>query len=523
MSPQLRVALAEHIQKHRGWSAHNDKLFRIFEGELLEQLLLDLKNQLHERAYKDIEHRVAPINVLNRMLSKLSKIYVNAPRRQVIGGTDKDQELLDWYIEQFDFNTVMAQANLFFNMFKCTALDPFLDQGKPTLRVLPSDRFLVFSADKINPLRPTHFIKCMGKCKIGEETKEVFYVYSDSEFCIIDQAGDLIPELMSDPEIRALEGVNTYGKIPNIYINRSKHRLVPTADTDTLRMTKLLPILFSDLNYACMYSTFSIFYGIDIEAKNLTMSPNSFWDLKSDPTSGKTPQIGVIKPEVDSEKVLNLVKTQMSIWFQSRNIKPGSMGSMDAQDLASGISKVIDESDTSDDRKEQVPYFMHGEAQFWDLLMHHLHPIWVTDPLFEQKALFSPSAKVRVQFPDQKPDFNGSQTVDIEIKKLQAGLTTKKRALKTLNPEMSEDEVEALLEEIDPTSGEGGAPTEDVRKETLNGAQIDSMVTVVQAVGTGQIPRESAVQIIARAFNLSQEEANELLGSPSFKIVSEEV
>lgn len=457
MTPQFRQELANHIQNNRKWTGHNEKMFRIYEGELLEQLLVDLRDQLSERAFLDIQHRVAPINVLNRMLSKLSKIYVNAPRRTIVNGTAKDQELLDWYVDQFDFNTVMSQANLFFNMFKATALDPFLDRGKPTLRVIPSDRFLVYSNDQINPLRPTHFIKCMGKRQVGEGLKDVYYVYSDDEFGIIDGDGDLIPELMSEPEIRALEGMNTYGKIPNVYINRSKHRLIPTPDTDTLRMTKLLPILFSDLNYACMYSTFSILYGIDIEAKNLTMSPNSFWDLKSDPTSGKTPQIGVIKPEVDSEKVLSLVKTQMSIWFQSRNIKPGQMANMDASDLASGISKVIDESDTSDDRKEQVPYFMNAETLFWDLLMHNLHPVWATDPLFEQKGMFSPGASVRIQFPDQKPDYNGSQTIDNEIKKLNAGLTTKKRALKALNPEMSDDEVSLLLEEI---VGETPAPIE---------------------------------------------------------------
>jgi hypothetical protein len=448
MSPILRKALAEHIEKHKPWSAHNEKLFRIFEGELLDQLLGDLKSQLHERAFHDIQHRVAPINVLNRLLSKLSKIYMNPPRRTIVDGTEKDQQLLDWYCEQFDINTVMSQANLFFNMFKCTALDPFLDQGRPSLRILPSDRFLVYSEDPINPLRVTHFIKCMGKRKISEEIKEVYYIYSDTEFAIIDQDGDLIPELMAEAEIRALEGMNTYGKIPTVYINRSRHRLVPTADTDTLRMTKLLPILFSDLNYACMYQTFSIVYGVDVEAKNLTMAPNSFWDLKSDPTSGKTPQIGIIKPEVDSDKVLSLVKSQMAIWFQSRNIKPGNMSAMDGSDLASGISKVIDESDTSDDRKEQVPYFIHAEKCFWDLVIHHLHPVWVTDPLFEQKGLFSPSAKVRIEFPDQKPDFNGSTTVDNEIKKLQAGLTTQKRALKVLNPEMSDKEIEELLTEI---------------------------------------------------------------------------
>lgn len=448
--PLLREKLAEHIQGHQKWLAHQDKIFRIYEGELLDQLLADLRGQLSERAYADIQYRVAPINIMNRMLSKLSKIYLNPPKRELINGNEKDQELFSWYLEQMDFNTTWSQANLFFNMFRCAAIDPFLDRGKPSLRVLPADRFLVFSNDEINPLRPTHFIKAMGKRHIGDQLKDVYYIYSDDEFGIIDGEGDLIAELMSQPEIASLEGRNTYGKIPFTYLNRSKHKLVPTADLDTLRMTKLLPILFSDLNYACMYQTFSIVYGIDLDAQGLTIAPNSFWNLKSDPTSNKTPSIGVIKPEVDSDKILSLVKTQMAIWFQSRNIKPGAIGTLDAQDLASGISKIIDESDTSDDRKEQVPYFIHAEQEFWEKLMHSIHPVWITDRNFEQKGLFSPQCKVRVTFNEQKPDISGSAILDNEIKKLQSGLTTKKRALKTLNPEMSDLEIDQLIEEIEP-------------------------------------------------------------------------
>ena len=53
----------------------------------------------------------------------------------------------------------------------------------------------------------------------------------------------------------------------------------------------------------------------------------------------------------------------------------------------------------------------------------------------------------------------------------------------------------------------------EIRKDvSLNGAQISSLVEVLQLVVQGQLPRDSAVNIIVVAFNLTTEEAEQILG-----------
>lgn len=54
---------------------------------------------------------------------------------------------------------------------------------------------------------------------------------------------------------------------------------------------------------------------------------------------------------------------------------------------------------------------------------------------------------------------------------------------------------------------------QDVRKETLNGAQVTAIVEIVQAVAGGQLPRDSAVATLQIAFNLTPEDAEKMLGS----------
>jgi hypothetical protein len=58
------------------------------------------------------------------------------------------------------------------------------------------------------------------------------------------------------------------------------------------------------------------------------------------------------------------------------------------------------------------------------------------------------------------------------------------------------------------------APTEDTPAQdtALNGAQVSSLLEVIDKVATGALPRESAVEIIKRAFNMDQAAADKLLG-----------
>jgi hypothetical protein len=123
------------------------------------------------------------------------------------------------------------------------------------------------------------------------------------------------------------------------------------------------------------------------------------------------------------------------------------------------------------------------------------------------------------------------------IRRLENGLVSKREAIMELR-ECDADKAEDIIEEIE---GEGmtpaltvkpeaeeGAPVveqpeeiaQDVRKETLNGAQITSVIELIQGVASRTIPREAALNILEVAFNLDTATANSMLGSAGkgFKI-----
>lgn len=455
------MALKDEVNKilasltnERDLIIHNRKLYEIHEGDLQKYVMLVLQQSLNQKAFEQIKDRVAPINVLKRLIDKLSKIYVKPPKREIVGGgTDVDKKLLEYYQEEMALDNTMAIANRMFNLHKCVAIEPYLDNGKPRLRVLPFERFMPYSADKIVTNRMTHFTKIMGKrylpdqrYRSGFREEELYYIYSDQEFLPVNSTGSVQTDVLTEYEN---SGVNTYGKIPAVVINRSYFDIIPIRDSDTLAMTLLIPVLLSDVNFAVKFQAFSIIYGINLTDEGLKFSPSAFWNLKSDPEHPEMkPEIGSIKPQVDSDKVLALIQAQIAMWMQSRNVKPGDIGKLTVENVASGVAKMLDDMDTSEDRQEQVPFFVNAEARLWDLIINHMHPVWVEQGEIENKLLFTPGAQVKTTFPEQRPIVDRGAEVNTAKTERDAGFTTTKRAIQRLNPDMSEQEVDELITEI---------------------------------------------------------------------------
>lgn len=447
-------AIRQHIDNNASNLKHNEILFNIIEGDLLTAILNDLRNSLSPSSFEQIQARVAPINVLIKIIDKLSKIYSKSPKRMLQKETAGDKSLYDFYFENMNPNVTFNGANEFYNLFKNTFVEPFVEKGKPFIRAIPSHQFLMWSTNEINPLTPTHFIKFMGtfQKRVNKDmtvTVQKIFLYTETEFLIVDSDFEILQDEMN--RIGNPEGINPFGTLPGTYINKSKNNLIPTPDSDTLQMTKIIPVLLSDLNFATMFQAFSIIYGIDLDEENMHLSPNAFWRFKSDKNApeGSRPKIGVLKPEVDIEAVITLIKFQLTFWMQTRNIKPGDIQKAAGGELASGVSKLIDEMDTSEDRQKQVPVFKKAEEEHWLKVRENYHPFWAKNKEIDLLTAFSSNVTVEVEFQEQRPLVKRIETVNEQKTEQDAGYTTRKRAITRLNPELTEKEIDTLILEID--------------------------------------------------------------------------
>lgn len=439
--------LHQYVNDQNTTLKHNADLFDIYEGDLLKFVLEELESQISVESFPIAKKRIPPINILIKLTDKLSQIYQQSPTRSVIGGTNNDNALLDFYQKNMAINKKMNSGNEKYNLYKNTLIQPYIYDGRPRLRAIPSHRFTIFSDNEIDPTIPTGVITFHdGKKLNGKDKTNLFYVYTDQEFLIFDDDKNVRIDLMSKI---GNDGTNIYGKIPFVYINQSEDLLIPKIDTDIKKMIVLLPVMLADLNFAAMMQAFSIIYGIDIDNEGIKMSPNAFWRFKSDPTNENTPQIGVLKPQVEIEATLKLIQSEMGLWLETKGLKASSVGKLTADNYSSGIAKMIDNVDTSEERQKQVSVFQSAESELWDLIINYLHPVWRSKNIIDISLDFTKGVSIQTNFSPQLPIIDRGKVVEDLDKEVKAGFTTKRIAIQKLNPNLSGDEIDTLIEQIE--------------------------------------------------------------------------
>lgn len=443
--------LINYIKNYKPLIDQNSILINISNGDLLRYVQESLKEELNPRAYNISKNRIPPINIIKKLQIKLSKVYGEAPVRNA-GDNIKDGELYEKYITDWDLNNNMQYANELLVINKYCALEPYMDDGEAQLRVLSAKDFIVYSDSKVNPNKPTVFIKFMGSITKEEpktspssnsQYKEValFHAYSNDEFIIFDEEGQVY-EVLPNP----------VGVIPFVYIRTNTNELIPTPDSDLLPMSLLIPKLLTDLNYATMFSARSQIVAMDVDIPaNLEFSPDSLWVLNSEAGENKNPSITALKSDVDIDKVIELINTQLGLFLDTRGISTGSIGKATVQNAVSGISKLIDESDASSVNRSLKKNFQVAEKGLFNILPN-LHESWIRTNETKDLRVFSSKYNPSTILSDEKIVPNIKEILE-ELKLMkELGIFTVESALKKLYPDLGTQEIQTLINEINEES-----------------------------------------------------------------------
>lgn len=428
----------EEIREHSKFFEYNEQKLDIFEGDLLKYVDEVLRNTVSPNYYSHIRHRLLPVNVLTRVIDKMSKVYSDDPLRMAT--VDSAAQWLEFMEASLSINMVMGLADSYSHLFKGYLLQPYIDQRQMRIRVIPYDRFLPIAGDPKKPEKMTAVVTIMGETDDG---KKIYYYYDEERFIPFTSGGDEYK-----PALEGNDGVNPYGFIPFVYGNRAANNVVPQQDTDILQVSKMVPVMLSDLAGAIMFQCFTVIYGVNIKADNLEMSPNAFWSFAQDAGSDSPPQVGTIKPEADIDKVTSFIKDTFILWLETKGVRVGSIGSMDGGNAASGISKIIDEMDVYEIKKRQIQYFKKEEFEFWEKAVA-LNNYWVKSKEIDAD-LVPEDTKVITEFDEPRPEVTRETEVRTIKMEVDAGFLDRKTAIKKLYPDLTEDQV---IERLENTEG----------------------------------------------------------------------
>lgn len=423
------------------------KLLEVMEGDLLPYLREALQKDLSPKSYKNVLTRIVPINLIPRLIDKLSQLYSQPITRK--WEADSDRDIIEEFIKNNDINTSFGMGNALFNLHKYVSTEPYFYKknvndryGVMKNRLIDATQFLAYSDDFITK-EMTVFLKWMG---VDEHKNNIWYAYDEEEFMPFNSNGDILENHYPADN---LEGINPYGVIPIVFTNVFSTKLMAKPDESLYEMNMKVPILYSDLNLVHKYQAHS-----SIIAKNMKPSdeissePGAVTYVYTIPGKDGEPSQGsfdILKPELEIDASISLLSSQIGLWLESRNIKAGTIGKADAS--ISGISKILDQADTSSARQKQVSVFSTMERDYWRLfsIIYNQH----VNELEGNGVKLSESPLTSIKFAEQKP-LEDDLTRSKKIKqKIENRTISHIEAIRQDNPHLDEDEVQVLFLEIE--------------------------------------------------------------------------
>ena len=451
MTPDFYKMIADDFKKDDNRRSDvNKKLADMYKGKMKEQIYNRIASEFskHEQIL-EIAQRSLPINLVKRVTDKLAVSYKEAPIRELSEQNDNDQQIFDYYTNLIDFNELGTTVDRYLCMHKECLVWPYFNQMNmiPAVKVLRPWEYKIYSLDKQDD-EATNVVVIPDKV----DGEDVYKVYSDEQIIIIDALGN--PQFWMMSQMGNEYGLNPYGKLPFVYVRSEKEKTMTYPDEAFLDMSLFIPILFGDLNYAIKYQSFGMIWGRNVNEELINRSPNAFLNLVAgDIDSQVTPEVGVIKPEVDISESLDTAVKELALWLNSRGLRPSAISSQ-GETFSSAISKMVDEADASQIVSQNQNIYKKYEKALFDFMLKNGHMIWQKESVKVPKTIFNATNSVITTFKEPKPYLTIAEVIDQQTKLLDASLTSKKQALRAIYPQYKDEKIDEIFAEIEAEKGE---------------------------------------------------------------------
>lgn len=425
--------------------AQDFKRFKMLEGNSQEIIKEAIFSEFKDKqAIMEMSSRIVPLNITEKIIKKLSHVYLEDPVRMPKMLDDVDSALI-YGVESCGLNLAAKEGNRYFKLFKRNLEEIYLENGKPKVRNLPKHTYEVFNFDKSIPTKVDVVAKLLHMPQDRKEQRIV--LWSDESHFIVDGSGKILADKML--AMGNEKGINPFGKIPFNYTNQASYSVNPLPDDDLLRMSTIIPILLTDLLFATKYQCWGVIYTVGMGNEKIPFQPNTV--IQTDFTAdGKAPEINVVKPDIDSEKVISIVESLLSYLLSSKNLSANTIIGKHV-DTASGVSKILDSAELMEDKKDQQEVFRQSEKRRFEILAKYLMPYWKKTGQLEgdfAKLEFSKDFELSIHFKEPKVLMSDKEKIELSSLKIDKGFSTFERELKEIYPHFSEDQIQELVDEI---------------------------------------------------------------------------
>lgn len=453
-------------------------------------LIEQIQREFGPEALKEM--RLAPVNLLKKIVNKRSQVYKKAPQRKCEG--EANQQLVDFYTQRLELNPLMQKANRYYSLHSNEVIYTRPVPQKDGTQALKSDVVAPYlysiraeHADKTKidtyvfnefieqgMVTPQHNVpsatghqsfsmepgyKTKGDQVASGETatdlKRNYIFWQDETHFTTDESGNVI-RLADQDDTQFLNPIQIK-PIVNIAKDRDNEPWA-TQGEDLIDLTMAIQMGWSDLLTIAKHQG----YGQPVissedEPKKVILGINkALWLKKSPDGTAATFEYVTANSPLDQYKAL--LMELLGILLSTNDMEPGSIaGAQAVQQFTSGFHQLIAMSDNLAAIEGDKPVFLKAEREHWEIIKrwhNYMYDSGVLDQEARALGRFTDDFKIAVEFADVKPLESEDEILARVEKQRGMGLMTRLDAMMKLYPALSEEEARAKLAEIDAEKAE---------------------------------------------------------------------
>lgn len=419
--------------------------------------------------------KVLSINPLPRIIDEQASLYTTEPCRHFSNTTEQQHELIESAYHYGKVDTTMRLLNRYYKLHDQAFLYLVPKNGKLIPRALtPKDLDVIPDADDPEKayayilnvwdidLRNTYLtLNAAGvdtsynqndqyNQTIADDSDRLarsrYVVWTKDIHFTMDGYGEIIGEVTENP----------IGRLPFIDVSMEKDfQFFVRRGSGAAEFTIDLLTQLSDLANISRLQGYSqaIVYSAE-EPKNLQVGPSKVLWMKQDPNTPNTePKFEFASPNPDLNASMEIINTQLKMFLSSVGLNPTVVsGKNEAKSFASGVDHLLANLDKFQASKQDMDLFRLVESQYFDIYRawsNVMQSVSGEGELNEEfkGPMLSDNINVEVVFKEPMAVQTQSEKEDSVIKMLDAGLITKRDALKQVYG-YDDDKVEEIITEL---------------------------------------------------------------------------
>lgn len=466
-------------------------------------LIEQVKREFNEDAVKEM--RLAPINVLKKIVTKKASIY----KTPAIRTSEQNQDLVDYYTQELRMDMTMMKGHKYYHLHSNAAIYVIPDpDAKIKVCIVPpylysikanqTDRtkidtwiFNAFTEEgSITPDKDLQsatgsegFSREYGKEKglVDSQEKEMdahrqYIFWNDFQHFTTADNADIYKDQTKDET----QFLNPIGIAPVVNLAKDRdNEPWATQGEDLIDLSMAVQIGWSDILTIAKHQAFALLTVISEEQpQKLTIGVNRAIWLKQR-QDGPAPSISYVQANSPLGEYKDLLLDLLALLLSTNDMPVNAVGGVNSvKQFNSGFQALIEMSDTLEVVEQDKPVMRDAEKATWELIKRWHNYLFDANVLHEDaRALgkFAEDFEINIQYRDIKPIESERETIDAVKTLRELGLISKLDAMKKLNPDLQESQIEEKLLAIkDETKKE----VDDINKDLNFGEPDEGSVQV---------------------------------------------